>query len=553
MAGIFFYGASSPKVLKTSYDSGIGMRVKLLNLPNYHHTSIVDNCLETQFPFVPSGLPVIAALLRQNGFRVDQDDLNAKLFDVNINCNGKEIALEIMNDERRIRSFIESGEDPELEAVGEQILNLTRTKGYDLVAFSAYEAVGPSTTALLHLLSSILKRRHDPFILVGGRMPEEVQHHLLEKGSVDFTFRGTQLYPGHTSFLELCECLAAGTPPGRVACLRYLQDGCVKYTGLPSEEESFITPDFEGLPLEMYRRNRQIVLEGYDLKDDILALPLSFIRGCQFSCAFCSHSSEVGWYAQDPESVASMLVHLSRRYGTMFFYFLNSNVNPTKEYAMQLCKALMEADANILWTDCANFHHTDRTLIERLSEAGAARLVFGVESASPRLLRFIRKPLDIAHAERIIKETRRHRIWSELDLIAGLPTENDDDITRTIQFLRRNQEHYETYNLFKFWLEGDFRNNPERYGLKIIGHDDSRIAVPWDGRGFHEQRGLTWEDKVQQTNRSFNRIEGECPRKRRPHDSLYTFPFRSENHLKFIYHVTDLIYRSEMHGEQRNV
>lgn len=529
------------------------MRVKLLNLPNYPHTSIVDNCLETQFPFVPSGLPVIAALLRQNGFKVDQDDLNVKLFDVNINCNGKEIPVEIMNDERRIRSFIESGEDPELEAVGEQILELTPIRGYDLVALSLYEATGPFTAALIHLLSRVLKKKHNPVILVGGRLPEEVQHHLLEKGSVDFTFSGSQLYPGHTCFLQLCERLAGGNHPGDVAGLRYLQGGRVRYTWQPSGEEPFIPPDFEGLPLGLYLRKRRMVLEGFELVDDLLVLPVSFIRGCQFSCAFCSHSSEVGWYAQDPESVASMLVHLSRRYGTSFFYFLNSNVNPTKEYAMQLCKALMEADANILWTDCANFHHTDRALIERLSEAGAARLVFGVESASPRLLRFIRKPLDIAHAERIIRETTRHRIWSELDLIAGLPTENDDDITRTIQFLRRNQEHYETYNLFKFWLEGDFRNNPERYGLKIIGQDDSRIAVPWDGRGFNEQRGLTWEDKLQQASRSFNRIEGECPRKRRPHDSLYTFPFRSENHLKFIYHVTDLIYRSEMHGEQRNV
>lgn len=521
------------------------MRIKLLNLPEYRHMSAVRHCYETQYPTVPSGLPVIAGLLRERGFRVEQDDLNVKLFHVNINRRGKSISLKALTDERRIIAYGNRGEDQTLEKLGERMLALTPSKGFDIVVFSApdWNVGGTLSEAFLHVLANVLKRQHNPYIVVGGRIPDDCSRRLIGRKIVDYSFTNGLLYPGHSNLPTLCEHLEAGNAPSGIPGLTYRDKGAVRSSPQKREREPFITPDFDGLPLDLYRRDVTIEAGGRRLKDDILVLPFNFIRGCQFSCAFCSQSYEQGWYAREPEEVATALSELSRRHRTKYFFFLNSSVNPTKEYAMRLCDALIEQGVDILWTDCANFHYIDARLIRRLSEAGAARLVFGMESASPRLLRFIRKPLDISHAERMLRETSKHRIWTELDFIAGLPTENDADIDLTLEFLRRNQGYFETCDLFKFWLEGQFLEHPGLYGLEIIERGGEKMAVPSKGRASRSSPEAVWDARARQIETSFERIRREVEGKTGPEGSLDTFPFKSDDHLRFIYHLTNYTYK----------
>lgn len=521
------------------------MRIKLLNLPEYHHMSVVRHCYETQYPSVPSALPVLAGLLRERGFKVDQDDLNVKLFHVNINRRGKSISLAALTDEQRIATYTEGKGDSGLEKLGERILGLTASKGFDIVVFSApdWNVGGTLSEAFLQVLAGVLKRQHNPYIVVGGRIPDDCSHRLIEREIVDFSFMNGLLYPGHSNLPALCEHLEAGNVSLDIPGLTYRCKGVVHSSPAKREKEPFITPDFDGLPLDMYRRNIPIEAGGRGLKDDILVLPFNFIRGCQFNCAFCSQSYEQGWYAREPEEVATAISELSRRYRTKYFFFLNSSVNPTKEYAMRLCDALIEQGADVLWTDCANFHHADAELIRRLSEAGAARLVFGMESASPRLLKFIRKPLDIRHAERMLRETSKHRIWTELDFIAGLPTEDEEDLNLTLEFLRRNQKYFETCDLFKFWLEGQFLEHPGLFGLKIIEQGGRKMAIPSKELESHKSSGDGWESAERKIEASFERIQKGCVGKRRPDDSFDTFPFKSDDHLRFIHHLTMYTYK----------
>ena len=144
------------------------MRIKVINLPDYHHYDVIENCYRAQYPSLPSAVAVI----RENGFKTDQDDLNAKLFHENTSPGGERISIEPFADGRRMEAFFDSGGDPEIEEIGERILKLTKTKGYDLIAFSAPDQNGIFTGNLLHLLSHLLKREDNPYILVGGRVEE---------------------------------------------------------------------------------------------------------------------------------------------------------------------------------------------------------------------------------------------------------------------------------------------------------------------------------------------------------------------------------------------
>lgn len=525
------------------------MRIKLLNLPDCYLWSMVNHTYEIQYPSVPSGLPVVTGLLREQGFKVEQDDLNVKLFRANTDPRHKSIPIAPLIDRQRVSSYRKMEEDPELEEIGERVLSLTRTRRYDLIAFSASDHVGIGTNILLHLMARILKKKHNPVIMAGGRIPASIFSNLLQRKAIDFACPSSLLYPGHSTILTLCHSLEEGNIPSDVPGLSYLRRGTMHMPDVAREQEQFPLPDFKGLPLEMYRRNSPMECQGRRLKDDLLVLPLTFVRGCQFSCAFCSQSREASWYAQDPEEVAAAVSTLSRRHRTKCFYFLNSSVNPTKQYAKDLSEALIRQDTDILWTDCANFSNSDAGLIGQLSRAGAARLIFGIESASPRLLRFIRKPLDISHAERMLLETSRHRIWTELDFIAGLPTESEEDITLSIEFLRRNYDHVEMYDLFKFWPDGDFMIHPGSYGLQVIEADGARMVVPATGGKQQASPAALLASAAQKIESSYERLRDGCEGKNDSRSSLLTFPFRSDDHFRFICHLTSYVYQGKHEGQ----
>ena len=65
--------------------------------------------------------------------------------------------------------------------------------------------------------------------------------------------------------------------------------------------------------------------------------------------------------------------------------FLNTNVNATREILRALLSAMEEANLDLIWSDCANFCRMDVEDLRSVYRAGVRRLIFGLESPSPRL------------------------------------------------------------------------------------------------------------------------------------------------------------------------
>jgi radical SAM superfamily enzyme YgiQ (UPF0313 family) len=166
----------------------------------------------------------------------------------------------------------------------------------------------------------------------------------------------------------------------------------------------------------------------------------------------------------------------------------------------------------IKWSDSANFVPLNRKLLRLLQEAGSIRLIFGLESGSPRILRYINKNLTLTQVEGILKLCCEVGIWPEVNLICGFPHETEKDVKLTVSFLKKVRKYLRVVYVNKFFLEGRIKKYPEKFGI-VIREDAFRpkevLKEEWRG-GFDEIGGLKWQEKVKLTNQWFDYYREEC-------------------------------------------
>ncbi|MFC1890542.1 B12-binding domain-containing radical SAM protein [Thermodesulfobacteriota bacterium] len=493
------------------------MRIKLFHPPRIYginpNTGIIpDNVIPPLMP--PLAIPVLKSYLERNGVEAASDDLFIKVWHRNYfgTHPGEEIDLLPFNDRERVFAYIDGGVDKELARYGRLLTDMIDIGGYDIFGISIVEDVSFSTFGATLVIAKFIKEATGKPIVVGGRLKKQHGIDLLNTGLIDYMVLGER---GEVPLLKLLQHLQGKGAIEDVPCLIYRDGAEIKDT-FYRVFMTFEFPNFDGLPLDMYRYFHgrmpgQEHLADYDPDTQgLLILPYYFVNGCQCNCTFCKESQNRRFRVKRAREVAADLARLSERYNTRYFFFINSNVNPSLKYMVQLCRSFKEYGLDIRWSDCATFKHLDEAVLEQMREAGATRLIYGIESGSQNMISAIEKGFTLDHAQRIIDEAHQVGIWNEVELIAGLPHETQQDINATLRFINRNTDNIQLFHLNKFYLveNSSYYLNADQYGLSGIKPNmKSLLDTRFFKFRFDETEGLHWKQKVQQINASYDAVD----------------------------------------------
>jgi len=305
--------------------------------------------------------------------------------------------------------------------------------------------------------------------------------------------------------------------------------------------QGFYIPYFGGLPLHLYRYHplREFSREeaGHLMsRRSVLMLPYYFMVGCPFNCAFCGESYDDAYRVKPIEEIVEDLKALKKKYRANHFFFLNDMVNPSREFAARFSRALIEADLDVRWSDCAHFGPLDKELIFQLREAGAVRLIYGLESGSERLLRYANKHFTLQHASNVLRWSHEAGIWNEIEIICGLPYEEDRDINATAKFIGENLAYINYCHPNRFQLKRSrFLKTPERFGLSNV----SPVNHEYHYYRFDEVRGLDWEEKELQIQRSYEMVESVVGEQLIGSKGMHLY--ESDQNLPFLFYLYDLL------------
>jgi len=485
------------------------MRLKLIFLP-WNIVSPITGKPSNVVRFPPLGIAMLTGYLRKHGLDMEQDDLSIKVIRHNEKAERPEetIHLPLFSDEVRIERIM-NGRDDVLEAEAQKMLNLVDIKGFDVIGFSLHSSDEPSVVGVALALGKLIKEITGATVIIGGGINRAARERLLESDYIDCEVESSHVSPlGEINLLRFCRMVEKGVELYRIPGTVHVREGRLVSDVSSTDEERrrcfFTVPDFDGLPLDLYRYSLSTQINGRKYLSKILILPYLFIYGCPYRCAYCTYAIPPFGGTKDPEQVARDLEWLSNRYDTRYYFFFNTEINPTKKYAMDVAEELIKRDLGILWSDCATIKNMDVELLEKLREAGAARLVWGVESGSPSVLNYVKKNIEPSRVEMCLREGYRLGIWNHAEMICGFPFESDKDTRSTISFLRSNKEYIHEIVLNKFFLEGLIAHDPEKYGIRL--KENKAIHRTWATTPFDEINGLHWEERIQQTTKAYDEL-----------------------------------------------
>ena len=488
--------------------------IKILRIPNFYGPEVLSTEMNS-IMLPPMALGSIVSHLRSQGVSIYQDDLHIKIHYDNYFSEDfeKKIDETIFFDDHRIIEYTKGKDDPGIDSIMEKVLRKTEFQGYKIILFSLDSCSMNFSHVMFSLcLAKYLKRKHNPIIILGGLtyFPELMQKLGCEWPDIDYVICGE----GEEVLSKLLFSLCG--PSLEDKTITKLSQRVLYADKVPVP----VKPDFDGLPLDRYRyrglrvdycqkKRLRNVVEEFNISKAML-LPIKFTKGCTNKCIFCASSYGGLIHVIEPKTVALWLEDLQKKYNPTGYLFLNDTLNISKKYLDQLCDEIIKRKLKILWSDCVRVDRLDKNSIDKMREAGCIRMVFGMETASKKMLEYINKDINLVQLEKMLYWANKAGIWTGIEIIGGLPYETEKDVKETISFIKRNKKHIDSlyYNAFNIKDTSLLSKYPERYGItnifEISSYEDGfSTFVKY---GFDETRGLKWPEKRKQIVIALNKI-----------------------------------------------
>jgi len=279
----------------------------------------------------------------------------------------------------------------------------------------------------------------DSCIVVGGRhfscLAEETLENLPE---VDIVVRGE----GEITFKEICDSVYNNKRLKDIKGISFREeDRVIHNPERPLERNLDVfrsfdrnhLPDLGKQPLTTKQFTRVGKVEGKSKKVEVFTIMAS--RGCPNSCVFCSLTSEKVRF----RSIDNVLDEIEWKIevtGMRYVSFIDSSLTIAKNYVRELCEKIIKRNMNIQWK-CYSRVDIDLELLKLMKTAGLVGIEIALESGSPRVLKSIKKRINVDLFERVCKEAYKQGIKVWVFCLISLPDEKIEDVDMTLSLIKR--------------------------------------------------------------------------------------------------------------------
>ncbi|WP_424965389.1 B12-binding domain-containing radical SAM protein [Dinoroseobacter sp. S375] len=237
-------------------------------------------------------------------------------------------------------------------------------------------------------------------------------------------------------------------------------------------------PAYEGLPLERYH-------------SPSVMLSFKTSKGCKWGkCTFCSESAFKEYSETDIDRTVSAIASYVTTHGLTFVNFADSDIS--SERFLELSRAIIEQGLEISWSIRARFDpRFTAEILEIGAQSGCKKIYFGLESASQRLLKKMKKGTALHNVRRILDICYELGIHTHLFSFMGFPTETKEEARKTKEFLWENISKISSFNIGVFQLRkfSDVFFEREELGLATA---DSRVGdIAVDNIGYSVESGMS--------------------------------------------------------------
>jgi anaerobic magnesium-protoporphyrin IX monomethyl ester cyclase len=269
-------------------------------------------------------------------------------------------------------------------------------------------------------------------IVLGGPHVHLFPKETINLPGVDYLVKGE----GEAPFFNLLEALENKGDLSQIQGLVFKKDGQVfdnPTSGLIENLDSLPFPDRELLPIEKYSS----VLSGSHIVTTMFTS-----RGCPFQCAFCDRP-HLGkkFRARSAKNVVDEIEECLKL-GIDEILIYDDTFTVDKQRTIKICDEIINRGLKFVWDIRARVDTVDQESLAKLKQAGCARIHFGVEAGTDKILKVLNKGIILKQAENAFTWAKKEGIETLGYFMIGSPTETREDIEQTIRFAKRINPDY---------------------------------------------------------------------------------------------------------------
>lgn len=347
-----------------------------------------------------------------------------------------------------LSSLLKEQTDLDVKMVDGNLLQLNAEKYIDLLVKEKPDwLVMETSTAIYHEDLKVAQRVKAEFgtrVVFTGQHPSAFPEDVLADG-IDFVCRGEY----ELTVLRLLQ----GEDPSRIPGLYPNRPApLINLNELPFPEDHDIS------------RFNYAGVSGCDYRE----IELFGSRGCPLSCVFCVcgnlYYPRPNWRPRNIEGIIAEIQYLKERYPKMEgIFFDEEQHNGSKQFIHQLSEAIIKNELhNLKFSAMCNYWNLDKETLRVMKKAGYYKLRIGIETASEKVAKAIRKPIDVKRLKETLGQAREVGMQMYGTFLFGAPGSSRDEDMKTLSLLKE---------LLDGGLLSDFQ---------------SSICVPQPGTPFYE-------------------------------------------------------------------
>lgn len=362
-----------------------------------------------------------------------------------------------------------------VEFIDEQIEDNVVAKVIDYVkdlrrpyifAFSVLTASFKSAILVSRELKKIFP---DSVILFGGIHPTAMPEEVLSYKHIDAVIRGE----AERELVEFYKCVKENRDFTQIEGLSYRKNGVIihnKISQNPIDLDSL--PDF---PYHLFKSDR------YDLGFVVSS------RGCPYRCIFCSNRVTTG--KKYRYASAKKIIHdldwvynqyLLKKPGKRNIHFQDDNLLVSQARIYELLDEIKKEglDKKLTFSFQARGDNVNFKLLNDMYNAGFKSIFFGIETASDKIMKLIKKDETVASCVEAVKLAKKIGFHVSATFIYGFPGETHQDRMNCLKLSKELKLDLVRYNNATPYPGTElYEMAKQDGGLKVVGLYENFFSV----------------------------------------------------------------------------
>jgi len=270
-------------------------------------------------------------------------------------------------------------------------------------------------------------------LIAGGEHATAAPELCLKQSPLDYVVFGE----GEEVIYDLISALIQKKSTKEIAGLAYSINDNVLITNKRKRTkniEDLPWPAWNLFPLESYFNNKMShgIYRGR-------TLPVMATRGCPYDCTFCSSPQMWGrnYYMRSPKDFVDELEFLNQKYKVINFDLFDLTAIIVKKWILETCEEINNRKLQITFQlpSGTRAEAIDFEVATALKKAGCSNITYAPESGSKKVLKKIKKKVELNKMLDSIKQSNQAGINVHLNMIIGFPEDTHKDILQTLWFL----------------------------------------------------------------------------------------------------------------------